>query len=40
VLGGVAALVWTWKRKREHKPVIPTAKEKSTTNNKKPQRVA
>jgi membrane protein YqaA with SNARE-associated domain len=40
VLGGVAALIWTWKRKREHKPVIPGAKPKDTSDNKKPQRVA
>jgi len=26
VLGGVAALLWVWKRKREHKPVIPDVK--------------
>jgi membrane protein DedA with SNARE-associated domain len=30
VLGGIAALYWTWKRKREGKPVIPDAKEPST----------
>ncbi len=28
VVGGVAALIWTWKRKREHKPVIPDMKGK------------
>jgi hypothetical protein len=27
VIGGVAAIFWTWKRKREGKPVIPDAKE-------------
>lgn len=27
VIGGLAALAWIWKRKREHKPVIPDAKE-------------
>ncbi len=26
VIGGLAALWWTWKRKREGKPVIPDAK--------------
>jgi len=26
VLGGIAALLWVWKRKREHKPVIPDVK--------------
>jgi membrane protein YqaA with SNARE-associated domain len=26
VVGGVAALIWIWKRKREHKPVIPDVK--------------
>ena len=26
VLGGIAALIWVWKRKREHKPVIPDVK--------------
>ena len=25
-IGGVAALAWIWKRRREHKPVIPDAK--------------
>jgi membrane protein DedA with SNARE-associated domain len=28
VAGGIAALLWTWKRKREHKPVIPDVKSK------------
>ena len=27
VLGGLAAAIWTWKRKREHKPVIPGSKD-------------
>ena len=26
IAGGVAALFWTWKRKREGKPVIPDVK--------------
>jgi membrane protein YqaA with SNARE-associated domain len=26
VIGGIAALFWVWKRKREHKPVIPDLK--------------
>jgi membrane protein YqaA with SNARE-associated domain len=26
VIGGIAALFWVWKRKREHKPVIPDIK--------------
>jgi hypothetical protein len=26
VIGGAAALFWTWKRKRQGKPVIPDAK--------------
>jgi membrane protein YqaA with SNARE-associated domain len=26
VIGGVAAVAWIWKRKREHKPVIPDIK--------------
>jgi membrane protein YqaA with SNARE-associated domain len=30
VIGGVAALYWTWKRKREGKSVIPDAKEPRT----------
>jgi len=30
VIGGAAALFWTWKRKRQGKPVIPDAKEPST----------
>jgi len=30
VIGGVAALFWTWKRRREGKSVIPEAKEPST----------
>jgi len=28
VVGGIAALLWTWKRKREGKPVIPDMKDK------------
>ena len=28
IAGGIAALIWTWKRKREGKPVIPQPKEK------------
>jgi len=27
VIGGLLALYWTWKRKRQGKPVIPDAKE-------------
>jgi membrane protein YqaA with SNARE-associated domain len=27
VLGGIAALIWTWKRKREGKPVVPDVKD-------------
>jgi membrane protein YqaA with SNARE-associated domain len=27
VLGGIVALIWTWKRKREGKPVIPDMKK-------------
>jgi membrane protein YqaA with SNARE-associated domain len=27
VAGGIAALIWTWKRKREGKPVIPDVKD-------------
>jgi membrane protein YqaA with SNARE-associated domain len=27
ILGGIAALIWTWKRKREGKPVIPDVKD-------------
>jgi membrane protein YqaA with SNARE-associated domain len=30
VIGGMAALYWTWKRKRQGKPVIPDAKGTST----------
>lgn len=30
VVGGIAALFWVWKRKREHKPVIPEPKEPRT----------
>jgi len=30
VIGGAAALFWTWKRKRQGKPVIPDAKEPRT----------
>jgi len=30
VLGGIAALLWTWKRKKEGKPVIPDVREKRT----------
>jgi len=30
VIGGIAALFWVWKRKREHKPVIPEPKEPRT----------
>jgi membrane protein YqaA with SNARE-associated domain len=30
VIGGLAALYWMWKRKREGKPVIPDANEPST----------
>ena len=29
-LAGAAALIWTWRRKRERKPVIPDAKESRT----------
>lgn len=29
-LGGIAALIWTWKRKKEGKPVIPDVRDKST----------
>jgi len=27
ILGGIAALLWTWKRRREGKPVIPDVKD-------------
>jgi len=30
VIGGIAALYWTWKRKRQGKPVIPDTKEPTT----------
>lgn len=30
VLGGIAALIWTWKRKREGKPVVPDMKDQKT----------
>ena len=30
VIGGIAALYWTWKRKRQGKSVIPDAKEPRT----------
>lgn len=30
VIGGMAALYWTWKRKRQGKPVIPDTKEPTT----------
>ncbi len=30
ILGGLAAAFWTWKRKRQGKPVIPDSKEPST----------
>jgi hypothetical protein len=30
VIGGAAAVFWTWKRKRQGKPVIPDAKEPHT----------
>ncbi len=30
VMGGIAALYWTWKRKREGKPVIPDSHEPRT----------
>lgn len=30
VLGGIAALIWTWMRKREGKPVVPDVKDEKT----------
>ncbi len=30
VVGGVAALIWTWKRKRQGKPVIPDVQNEKT----------
>jgi len=30
VVGGIAALIWTWKRKKEGKPVIPDMRDKRT----------
>lgn len=40
VAGGIAALIWTWKRKREGKPVIPEVKDHSKQPKKDKQRVA
>jgi hypothetical protein len=39
VLGGIAAAIWTWKRKSEGKPVIPGA-DKRKQPQKDKQRVA